>query len=168
MSQIPKLSQSDLERFWKYVDKQDGCWLWTGKPDRHGYGRFWLKPKDYLAHRVMISLSEGNSELQVRHLCNKSICVNPGHLRYGTSKEDSQDQRDAGTWAHGSTNGWSKLTETDIPVIRKLCKSYSQNYVAKLFGVQQSTISVIVTSTNWSHVTGVATDDEVKEFLASI
>lgn len=228
MKDVPKLSYSDQKRFWKLVDNQiSGCWTWLGYLDCDGYGNFTLKHKTYQSHRVMLSLSEGNRDLPVRHLCNNPSCVNPDHLRYGTVKENSQDSIDAGTWAHGTTQGLSKLTEekvkqikemypfktqreiavimcvrntlisqivrgeiwkhipgacelpvnkgsyngraklieSDIPIIRKLCENHLQKDVGKLFGVNRTTISHIMTGKKWEHVPGVATDEEVAAYL---
>jgi len=27
-------------RFWSKVQRSDGCWIWTGRLDRDGYGKF--------------------------------------------------------------------------------------------------------------------------------
>lgn len=85
----------DLARFWSKVNK-DGplpgndtlaaglgpCWLWTGKPVRNGYGRFYVGTQRFVAHRMSYRIAKGNIPLdtEVDHLCRVTACVNPTHL----------------------------------------------------------------------------------------
>lgn len=71
-------------RFWSHVDKGasvDGCWNWTAATS-DGYGRFSIKHRLYLAHRVAWELEgvEIPPGLQIDHLCRNRKCVNPQHL----------------------------------------------------------------------------------------
>jgi hypothetical protein len=72
----------DAKRFWKYVNKTDGCWLWTGACLRGGYGVFWLDGKVRLAHRVAYTEAVGiiPSHLELDHICRTRACVRPSHL----------------------------------------------------------------------------------------
>lgn len=70
-------------RFWQKVDKRpDGCWLWTGAVNGHGYGHIKIDGRMIPAHRVAYEMSgkaipEG---LDLDHLCRVRTCVRPAHL----------------------------------------------------------------------------------------
>jgi hypothetical protein len=86
--------QSVLERFMEKVEQSDGCWLWTGGVDRNGYGKFYLKYKTLIAHRVGYELLVGPIApgCELDHTCHSRDsgctpdtclhrrCVNPEHL----------------------------------------------------------------------------------------
>lgn len=67
----------------------EGCWLWTGALDPHGYGR--IKTPDRvstLVHRALYAalVEEPTAGNHLDHLCRRRNCCNPGHL-------DDVDQR---------------------------------------------------------------------------
>lgn len=72
------------ERFWNLATPcpMSGCWLWTGTTVVGGYGRFTIKQKKYLAHRVAFVYLRSPilDGLQLDHLCRTPICVNPLHM----------------------------------------------------------------------------------------
>jgi len=77
-------------RFWKWVDKTDSCWLWTGAL-RYGYGRFVVggrNGKVLMSHRFAYEEIKGvvPEGLQLDHLCRVRNCVNPDHLEPVTQK----------------------------------------------------------------------------------
>lgn len=83
-------------RFWAKVNKTDTCWLWTGTPDKDGYGRFkaWVygEWKNIRAHvwawqEVNGPVPEG---LVLDHrVCSVPACVRPDHLLACTSAENT-------------------------------------------------------------------------------
>lgn len=89
------------DRFWDKVIKHDeGCWEWTGKPDRNGYGE--LTGGRYAErnlHRVRANrlsweihngpIPEG---LWVLHTCDNPPCTNPAHLYLGTVVDNVRDR----------------------------------------------------------------------------
>ena len=69
-------------RFWSFVEKTDGCWLWQGHRATNGYGRFWIDGRTIPAHRWAYEQAGGlvppGQELD--HLCHNPPCVRPGHV----------------------------------------------------------------------------------------
>ena len=82
--------RTDDERFWAKVAKEDGCWLWAGALDRHGYGVFRYEARAQRAHRVAWMLVNGSipDGLVLDHLCRVPKCVNPAHLEPVTNREN--------------------------------------------------------------------------------
>ena len=81
------------------IDPVSGCWVWTGRLDRDGYGRI----GDRGAHRTVWLVLHGpiESGLQLDHLCHDPAvcrlstrcphrrCVNPDHLAPATAAANS-------------------------------------------------------------------------------
>ena len=97
---LPQMYQSLLassetqERFWKHVEKTEGCWLWKSYTLPFGHGRFFMKFSNgawhtVLAHRVAYMLIKGIPEQQtLDHRCKVSRCVNPAHLEDVSMREN--------------------------------------------------------------------------------
>ncbi len=73
------------------------------------------------------------------------------NLSYGTwAKNSGPDRERDGTLMRGKCNHKTKLTETDVRVIRKrLALGESQQAIANSYGVVQYTISMIKLGRNW-------------------
>lgn len=86
----------------KYIPvTESGCWLWLASTRNGcGYGQMHtdrnFKPK--YAHRVSYELFKGPipEGLQVLHICDVRICVNPDHLYVGDQVQNMQDVRQRG------------------------------------------------------------------------
>lgn len=80
-----QLTQSDLDRFWKKVDKTEECWKWLAskKPGPYGYGQFRLGEITNYAHRASYIIANGSipEGMDLIHLCKHYWCVNPKHLK---------------------------------------------------------------------------------------
>jgi hypothetical protein len=78
------------ERFWKFVEVTESCWLWRGSIAR-GYGKFTNdEHRPVPAHRFGYELMVGPipAGLQIDHLCRVRNCVNPDHLEVVTQREN--------------------------------------------------------------------------------
>ena len=81
------------KRFWGFVEKADGCWLWRGERTTTGYGQFRYGHAGRMkAHRFSFLIANGFvPEVFVLHKCDNPLCVNPDHLYEGVAKDNSQD-----------------------------------------------------------------------------
>ena len=95
------------KRFWSRIKKTKGCWVWTGKRDKNGYGRLWVKDGNIRAHRFSWTLHFGPvpEGLCVLHDCDNPSCVRPSHLFTGTNVENTKDRSTKGRNACGDRNG---------------------------------------------------------------
>ncbi len=101
------------QRFWAKVVKSAGCWIWTGALNKRGYGHYWADGKHVLAHRYSYESSVGVNipdGMQLDHRCHTPACVNPGHLRIATSKQNNENYGPESTRARSGVRGvdWHK------------------------------------------------------------
>lgn len=92
---------TEKERFEEWIEPvpESGCWLWTGKILKNGYGR-WSVSKTFqeLTHRVSARIYIGDvpGDMLVLHKCDVRCCVNPQHLYFGTYKDNARDAIERG------------------------------------------------------------------------
>jgi len=153
------ITKKDEERYWKKVDRTtrpDGCWPFTGCPDKDGYGRFWIKGRYRRAHHVALELVGyiiPAEFLRVRHfICDNRPCVRPDHLKIGTPQDDADDKVSKDRQAHGERNGRAKLRQQDVDEVRRLYQAggISQRALAKLFSVHHTTVRDILSGEIWA------------------
>lgn len=157
------------ERFWPKVNiNPDGCWLWTGARSGNRYGLIrgegGRHSKNEVAHRASWTLVYGPipEGLWVLHRCDNPPCVRPEHLFLGDPTDNNRDTVAKGRMPktmnrfpvrRGSANQASKVTESDVRVIRELnAMGTTQDELAARYGMTQSGISSIVTRRSWAHV----------------
>ncbi|MFF2502163.1 HNH endonuclease signature motif containing protein [Streptomyces sp. NPDC058067] len=86
-----QLTEKQLHRLWGSVEPDEaGCWIWTGRLDHRGYGRFSLRRRILLVYRVtyMLLVGEIPAGLHLDHLCRVHACCNPAHLEPVTCREN--------------------------------------------------------------------------------
>lgn len=154
------------DRFWDKVNKlgPDDCWEWTASRHAFGYGWYRVQGKTVGAHRLalMDATGENGEGLEAIHSCDNPPCVNPAHLRWGTSSDNTQDAIKRGRASmppkndidpplkKGSENGNSKLTENDVIEIKVLLGlEVTGRKIAADFGISQSTVSQIRNGKTW-------------------
>lgn len=150
-------------RFWRKVRKTNSCWIWTGCLNDSGYGITGIgkiNPNGHQmnrrAHRVSWELVNGPipEGFQVLHRCDIRNCVRPRHLFLGKDLDNRRDCIAKGRFPRGSTNGQSKLNELKVIQILRLVRTgkYTQEEIARKFGVHRMQISRIIRRATWKHV----------------
>ncbi len=154
------------ERFWRSVEvrKKEECWSWLAgcqgysrKNNGTGYGRFEVRGHLTYAHRFSYELHKGPIPvgLQVRHKCDNCKCVNPSHLLLGTNHDNVRDMVSRGrargnTKVFGEVHPKSVLSLAEVRKIRSRCaRGSTYASVARVFGVNESTIARIVKRETW-------------------
>lgn len=160
---IPQLTPSEIEKFWKKVNKSapGGCWEWIGYTMPSGYGQVGIRYKLYLVHRVAwaIAIGEDPGEQQVCHGCDNPKCANPAHLFLGTQRDNMADMISKGRDDHtqnvrGDKIGTSKLTEPQVKEIWRLhlTEGLGERKLAARFGVTPANIHIILSGQSWKHL----------------
>jgi hypothetical protein len=130
------------------------CWPWTGGRFRDGYGRVSAGPRNDAAHRIAHRFFHGEAgPLEVRHSCHNPRCVNPGHLRAGTHRDNMQDRKAAGRGGdlRGVKNGRAMLTDDQVREI--FASEESGAALATMFRVSKVTTCGIRRGVKWKHLT---------------
>ena len=158
----PKQHEPLSDRFWRFVEKTDGCWLWQGGNDGgDGYGRIRRGSKSIGSHRAswIIHFGEIPDGFEICHKCDNPPCVRPDHLFLGSASDNQSD-----SWAkgrrkppnnQGSLHGMSKLTEEQVKDIRN---SYiprqigCRQAIARRLGISVGTVNAIIWRQRWTHI----------------
>ncbi len=156
---------TEKERFWSKVRKGSGCWLWLGARNnyRGGYGCFRRKSprKMVRAHRYAWEMVKGliPTGKAVLHHCDNPPCVRPNHLFLGTDLDNVRDMvikgraRHDGRKPQGEEHGASKLTDSDVRIIRtERNRGVLYAVLARRFGVGETAIRNIVKGVTWRSV----------------
>ncbi len=91
-------ARSPIDRFMEKVWKTENCWIWLAACNWATYGLFSVKRTsdgrycNQAAHRWLYEQLHGplDRRIQVLHLCENPICVNPDHLLAGTRSQNHQ------------------------------------------------------------------------------
>lgn len=154
------------------LNREGGCWLWTGALDERGRGRVWHDGKLKLHHRAVWEILKGPipKGAMLCHHCDNPQCGNPAHLYVGTGKTNVNDMMSRGrhwtqreperaaavgrangrrnSWAKGPQNPKAKLSNEEVAAIRgELGSSYQ---VAERYGVSATTIQRIRKGSAWT------------------
>jgi hypothetical protein len=143
-----QLTQKQLERFWKNVQKTKYCWIWTGYRSSNRYGSIQINYKPYMAHRIMwLIVYNSMPNLLVLHKCDNPICVNPEHLFLGTQSDNMKDMVSKDRMRQ------FKIDNTDVYNIKKLLAEGAKcRNIAKIYQVHISTIHEIANGNRRSDV----------------
>jgi hypothetical protein len=82
------LEQRLSKYFQNFVENENGCWVWLGKPDSQGYARVNLFGKWVRVHRLFYERYVGQikPEEEIHHKCQNRICIRPSHLEAVTRR----------------------------------------------------------------------------------
>lgn len=142
-------------RFWARVVKQPGCWVWTGRKDKDGYGILTSKKPPYTLRGPRVSWQIHRGEipmgLMVLHTCDNPECTNPDHLYLGNNTQNMKDMMDRGRGCAGDKCYLAKLTWKQVEEIRRdsTVACGEQTRMAKKYHVAQPTISQILLNHTW-------------------
>ena len=98
------MDAATYERFLSHT-KQDGdCLIWTASRQSGGYGQFWVGNTLWTVHRLAWTHHHGPIPpgLQVRHTCDRRVCVADEHLLLGTHADNMRDMAE-----RGRAPGWT-------------------------------------------------------------
>lgn len=154
------------ERFWRKVQRGDGCWPWVGPTNDRGYGVLSIaRPQRRVyAHRFSWAMANGPipDGYEVCHRCDNPPCVNPAHLFLGTHAENMRDARQKGRALgradlprpRGEQVNTAKLTAESVREIVARFRSGETNKsaLAREYGVTHHMVRLIVTGRAWRHV----------------
>jgi len=144
------ITKKEFEKnFWSKVNKTDTCWLWTGSK-AVGYGFTYFNKKRFYTHRFSWESKYGKIQkgLFICHKCDNPSCVNPDHLFLGTQKDNLMDM------VSKNRGGRQKLTVKQVKEIRKRYDkgNVTQTFLGRLFGVRQTTISMLTTRNTFVNI----------------
>jgi hypothetical protein len=121
------------------------------------YGCFWLDGRTVSAHRIAWELANGRpipDGLQIRHVCDTPLCVNPRHLLVGSAADNAADREEHGKSTRKGTDHHNARLDADtITMMRGLrLMGWSWYQIAERFGVSRTTASRAASGENWKHL----------------
>ena len=116
-----------------------------------------------MAHRFAWEQATGEPlerEAVLIHSCDTPACVNPAHLRVGTSKENVADKTQKGRQAKGERVHNAKLSADAVRSIRARYRAESSRgkrdgnirELASEFGVTTDALYRVLKGNTWRHV----------------
>lgn len=131
-----------------------GCWIWTGPINDKGYGRFMADGVTRYAHRLSYEVHLGGipAGLDVLHMCDTPLCINPAHLFLGTQADNNADRDRKGRQVslRGSMNPRARIDESMVRVI--IASDKSSLSLSKVINLDASAIRKIRRRESWRHV----------------
>ena len=146
----------------------DECVLWPFAKGAGGYGRVVWEGRYLRATHVVLEAAghdRPGQRAEACHSCDTPLCVNPGHLRWDTHEANIRDMEVRGrrASARGTEQAAAIFTDEMVLDIRRRCaQGEAVTTLAKEYGVNKTTISVIVRGTAWKHVGGPLTTDGLR------
>jgi hypothetical protein len=145
----------ESSRFWancpdSMTGDPDVCWEWKGLffHPIPNYGNY----LGFGAHRVAYFLHHEQQPGQrlVCHTCDNKRCVNPYHLFLGSHLDNKTDCVSKNRHAHGVRHGMSKVTDSDVLLIRASHEPIRD--LMDRFGLSDTAVYYIRSRRTWKHV----------------
>lgn len=132
--------------------RDDGCHEWGKSVTFLGYGQIWHQGKNCSTHKIAWQLAFGEipEGFQVNHTCDNRRCCNPEHLYLGSQAQNVADAMARQRHVHGTSVGTSVLTDGQVAAILKDQRKLV--IIAREYGVNPSTISLIKRRKTWKHI----------------
>jgi hypothetical protein len=86
--------ENSYQRLLSKYEIENECFIYTGSVNPNGYGQFYFNGNNIGAHVAMYELYNKTKvlkDIQVRHLCHNTTCINPEHLSIGSSRDNKLD-----------------------------------------------------------------------------
>ena len=134
-------------------EDESSCWLWRGRKDHHGYGRFNAGGKNIPAHKYSFEYFKGPlpEGLEIHHKCRIRNCVKPTHLEPVTHRENMQLAAMDRAYS-GSRNSQAKYTEADVKAVRRMRKNgVPVRKISQQKGIPERTVYYMLKE-GWKHV----------------
>lgn len=133
---------------------RSGCWTDGGfSDDGHGYPMIGRRMAGHLAMEADGRPRPGR--LQQLHSCDNPPCWNPGHLRWGTQRENMAEKvaRGRNKVPLGAQNGSARLTEELVAALRRRrADGEGVRALAREAGVSSGTMTAALNGHTWTHV----------------
>lgn len=138
-------------RFESLFKKTESCWEWQGKLTNTGYGKFRSSAASRASYQYYVGdIPKG---MQVCHVCDNKICVNPSHLFLGTISDNMKDKNSKNRQARGSKIGNSILNEEIVLEMRKKRLLGCQyQTLADEYKISWYLVRCICKNRQWKHV----------------
>lgn len=184
------LTSEDLDRFWGKIDVrgEEECWPWTAKAKNPaGYGVLKHKSgKNIIASRISCFLRHGPPPHQTAkslHSCDNPPCCNPKHLRWGTTRDNTEDaisrNRHVNPPDTHSNPEWNakrlaampkgeavhnqSLTEGQAREVMALHIGHNNvSQISEATGIKKHVIADICRGRSWRHLDNIPTIEQMK------
>jgi hypothetical protein len=141
----------------------DDCPKWPFYRHPDGYGEITYRGRrGRRVHRIVCEITNGpppSPDHEAAHNCGNGHlgCFGAACLEWKTRVENIRDAQRHGTWVHGETHPFAKLTEADVREIRRLKRARRRwGYtveIADRYGVDGNTIRDIWAGRTWAWLT---------------
>jgi hypothetical protein len=136
---------------------ENGCWIWTGRTIRNGYGFLWRANRRFSTHRLSYELHVGPipTGMDLDHLCSNPPCCNPAHLEPVTHAENMRRMAERGRSARGERSAHAVLTEDQVvEITERLDRGESKRQLSSAYGITWQSVHAVDRGLSWQWLTG--------------
>jgi len=138
------------------LGSKDECIEWPFGLNDGGYAQVLIEGRRCRVHIIVCKKFHGaptRAQPFSLHKCGNRKCVNPEHLRWGSSKENAQDTILHGRTVRGPQQPHAKLTENAVLKIKQSLRDGARQVdLAMEYGVSLSAIHAVHKGRSWSWV----------------